>query len=245
MVPEHLEEVKAQREHQVQRVREAVRERLNKEITPWDGRLGELWDESARNPNLRLNIDNITRRREDLEARLERRMRELDREVHLMPEPPNVVGAALIIPAGMSPEADGNAPGTFARDLEAIRRVEGLAMRAVMEAERALGNEPRDVLGENCGYDIESRDGETDSLRMIEVKGRVKGAATVTVTRNEIHAALNKPDDFIFAIVEIEGESAGEPRYVRRPFDREPAFDDVSVNKDLKKLLDRSKSPGG
>lgn len=243
MVPEHLEEVKEGRERQVERVREAVRERLNKEITHWDGRLGELWDELGRNPNLRLTIDNITRRRDDLEARRERRMQELDRELHLMPEPPNVVGAALVIPAGLLSDAGGNAPGTFARNPEAIRRVEGLAMRAVEEAERALGNEPRDVSSENRGYDIESRDGETGALRMIEVKGRVKGATTVTITHNEIQAALNKPEGFILAIVEVDGEKAGEPRYVRGAFDREPAFIEVSVNYDLKKLLEMSGPP--
>jgi len=34
-------------------------------------------------------------------------------------------------------------------------------------------------------------------------KGCVESAATVTVTRNEILYALNKPDDFIMAIVEL------------------------------------------
>jgi hypothetical protein len=35
------------------------------------------------------------------------------------------------------------------------------------------------------------------------VKGRVSGAPTITVTRNEILYSLNKPDDFILAIVEF------------------------------------------
>jgi SNF2 family DNA or RNA helicase len=41
-------------------------------------------------------------------------------------------------------------------------------------------------------------------LRFIEVKGRVAGALTVTVTRNEILTALNKPDDFILAVGQVE-----------------------------------------
>jgi len=75
------------------------------------------------------------------------------------------------------------------------------------------------------------------------VKGRVKGAATVTITRNEIVTALNKPEDFILALVEVEGERAAEPRYVRRPFDKEPGFTEVSANHDLKKLLELSQPP--
>jgi hypothetical protein len=78
--------------------------------------------------------------------------------------------------------------------------MELLAMQMVMEAEKQLGNEPRDVSGEKCGWDIESKIPGAGKLRFIEVKGRVAGALTVTVTRNEILAALNKPDDFILAI---------------------------------------------
>ena len=43
----------------------------------------------------------------------------------------------------------------------------------------------------------------TGRLRFIEVKGRVAGADTITVTKNEILYSLNKPDDFILAIVEF------------------------------------------
>lgn len=55
--------------------------------------------------------------------------------------------------------------------------------------------------------------------------------------------ALNKPEDFIFALVEVEGDHAADSRYVRRPFDREPGFSEVSVNYDLKKLLANSMPP--
>ena len=72
-----------------------------------------------------------------------------------------------------------------------------------MEIERGLGFEPIDREFEKLGYDIESRDPRHRQLRFIEVKGRVSGADTVTVTKNEILYSLNKPDDFILAIVEF------------------------------------------
>jgi hypothetical protein len=109
-------------------------------------------------------------------------------------------------------------------------------MAAVMAAERALGFEPRDVSAEKIGYDIESRVPDTGTLRFIEVKGRVAGARTVTLTRNEILTALNKPDNFILALVEIDGEGAGPPRYLRTPVHREPDFSATSVNYDLNEL---------
>jgi hypothetical protein len=112
-------------------------------------------------------------------------------------------------------------------------------MQAVMAAERRLGNVPRDVSDQNLGYDIESAIPGTGLLRFIEVKGRVRGAKTVTVTKNEILTGLNKPDDFILAIGLIDGDSV-EVRHVRKPFLREPDFGATSVNYNLDELLARS-----
>jgi len=245
---DHLRDLRRQREEQVEKVRALVRERLTAEIGYWERRLGELWDEVARKPDVRVTINDFTRRRDDLDRRLHRRMEELDRELELIPAPPNVVGAALIVPAGMLLRAGEDArapetPRTFAASPEARKRIEDLAMQAVIMAEVELGHDPRDASKENRGYDIESKGKETGRLRMIEVKGRVKGATTVTITRNEIVTALNKPKDFILALVEVDGDYAADPRYVRRPFDKEPGFTEVSANHDLKKLLANSEPP--
>jgi hypothetical protein len=94
-----------------------------------------------------------------------------------------------------------------------------------------------------CGYDVESSIIEGGRLRMIEVKGRAEGANTVTVTKNEILVGLNKPEDFILAIVEVNSDGHGVPRYVRRPFQREPDFGATSVNYDLTELLERAEDP--
>jgi hypothetical protein len=59
---------------------------------------------------------------------------------------------------------------------EARKRMELLAMQMVMETEKQLGNQPRDVSAEKCGYDIESKVEANGKLRFIEVKGRVAGA---------------------------------------------------------------------
>jgi hypothetical protein len=112
----------------------------------------------------------------------------------------------------------------------------------VKEAETQLGNEPRDVSGEKCGYDIESKVLSNGKLRFIEVKGRVAGALTVTVTRNEILTALNKPDDFILAIGQVE-DGHQKLVYIRQPFQQEPEFAVESINYKLQDLLSRGKAP--
>jgi len=76
------------------------------------------------------------------------------------------------------------------------------------------------------------------------VKGRVTGADTVTVTKNEILYSLNKPDDFILALVEFLDEGNHRVKYLRRPFQREPDFGVTSVNYDFAELLTRGEEPG-
>ena len=112
-----------------------------------------------------------------------------------------------------------------------------------MAVERGLGFEPVDRELEKLGYDIESGVPGTGKLRFIEVKGRVQGASTVTVTRNEVLTSLNKPEDYILAIVEFQEDGTDQVHYVRHPFQREPDFGVTSVNYDLPKLLARAEKP--
>ena len=118
---------------------------------------------------------------------------------------------------------------------------------------------------EKCGYDIESSIPGTGKLRFIEVKGRIMGASTVTISKNEILTAFNKPEDFILALVlvppsdmdlKVDPWQISEPSvtygktqngcrvyYVRRPFTREPDFGVTSVNYNLNELLAKAEVP--
>jgi hypothetical protein len=69
------------------------------------------------------------------------------------------------------------------------------------------------------------------------------GADTITVTRNEIITSLNKPDDFILAMVEFLDGDGHRVSYLRRPFQREPDFNAVSVNYAFSELLARATPP--
>ncbi len=117
------------------------------------------------------------------------------------------------------------------------------ARATVMAIERRLGFEPTDRETEKLGYDIESRVLESGRLRFIEVKGRIAGAGVITVTRNEILYSLNKPEDFILAIVEFQQDGTHRTYYLRQPFQREPDFGVTSVNYDFAELLARAEAP--
>jgi hypothetical protein len=130
-------------------------------------------------------------------------------------------------------------PSAFAAETE---RSEQLAMATVMEAERKLGFDPRDVSAEKRGYDIEASVPGTGCVRFIELKGRARGATTVTITKNEILTALNKPDEFILAIGLVDGDRV-ELRYIRRPFQNEPDFLVTSSNFALDELFELGTPP--
>ena len=78
-------------------------------------------------------------------------------------------------------------------------------MQAVMAAERALGHAPVDVSAQKIGYDIASHDPRSGHLRFIEVKGRIDGADSVMITRQEVITSLHEPEKFILAIVSVAG----------------------------------------
>jgi hypothetical protein len=243
LVPEHFDEVRHRKEELIDKTLAAVKDRLTTEITYWDHRAAQLKEqELAGKVNARLNSGLARLRADELTARLQKRLAELDQERRLSPLPPVVLGGALIVPLGLLRRLQGQdltAPPMFAAETE---RSEKMAMEAVMQAERDLGFVPRDVSAEKQGYDIESAIPGSGRLRFLEVKGRVAGAQTVTITKNEVLTGLNKPEDFILALVMIDGDRV-TPRYVRKPFRREPDFGVTSVNYDLEELLKRAEGP--
>ncbi|MEZ4503014.1 MAG: helicase-related protein [Dehalococcoidia bacterium] len=244
IVPQHVTEVRDRRLGWIEKTRAAVKDRLAKEISYWDNQAARLKaQESAGKPNARLNAQEARRRADDLQGRLERRLAELDREAQISALPPVALGGLIVVPAGLIAAMTGGRPTTTASSADR-QAVAAKARGIVMEVERALGFEPVDREFERLGYDIESLDPTgRRGLRFIEVKGRIAGAETVTVTKNEILYSLNKPDDFILAMVEFLGDAAHRVRYLRRPFRREPDFGVTSVNYDFAELLGRSGEP--
>lgn len=242
LVPDHLTDIRTQREHTIQKITAAVKDRLTKEIVYWDHRAEELKAQEQAGKQPRMNWLRARERADNLQARLHHRLEELAQERQISPLPPLVMGGALVVPAGLLQRLAGHGatdPAMFARETQ---RVETLAMATVMQIERQLGHIPCDVSQHKYGWDIESREAVTGRLRFIEVKGRVKDASTVTITKNEILAGLNKPEAFILALVQVDGD-ATTCRYVRSPFQREPDFGVTSVNYDLAELWRRAEVP--
>jgi superfamily II DNA or RNA helicase len=244
----HVADVKARRLPEIKKVEHEVKARLKKEINYWDNRAAELREDEKAGKKTRLNWQNAERRAEDLADRLKRRMELLEKEKFISAQPPRVRGGMVAVPQGLlnarALPNTANSVSAFAEDPEARRESELRAMEAVMKVERALGNQPSDVSAQKVGYDIASYDPRTQHLRFIEVKGRIDGADTVMLTRQEIITSLHEPQKYILAIVQIEGGFAREPRYVRGALsDHEPSFEHTAIQFHLKRLLERAEVP--
>jgi len=245
LVPQHFDEVNTQRVQQVDKTLAAVHERLTNEIKYLTGRWEKLRAETGPKRD-ELNILNIERDINDLTHRLELRKKELLAARHVVSGTPVVLGGALVVPGGLLRKLRGEGSALTAADAAARARVERLAMKAVWDAETARGHKCVDVSKDKCGWDITAyppaaAGGGTPPARHIEVKGRVKGATTITVTRNEILYAFNQGDKFVLAVVFVNPDDSVEgPHYLRNPFQREPDWGAASVNYTLSELLKRA-----
>jgi superfamily II DNA or RNA helicase len=242
VIPAHVAEVRERKIKLIDKTAKAVKERLTSEIQYWDFRSADLKEkEAAGKVNAKQNSQLAARRAEELEARMQKRLAELETEKLISAMPPVIVGGALVIPRGLLNKLMGR-PDTFTADVTARREIELTAMKTVMDIERSLGFIPIDVSAAKVGYDVESqipldkRDSSSATLRFIEVKGRIAGSETVTVSKNEILTALNKPDEYILAIIEVDGVNTSTV-YLKKPFRGRPDFAATSVNYGIQELI--------
>ena len=244
-VPAHLAQVRDHTTTRVAKVRAAVNERLTREITYWDHRAVELREQAEAGRQPRMNPDRAQARADALADRLRRRLAELDQQETLTALPPVVVGGALVIPRGLLERVRGERPLTAPEHARQTAEVERRAVDAVLAAERALGREPTEMPHNNPGYDIRSLtpDGR---LVFIEVKGRIKGAGTVTVTRNEILFGLNAGDQHRLALVEVDPDGNDTLRYLTDAFagmEGRIHFAETAVTFDWAKLWSEAGKP--
>jgi hypothetical protein len=230
----------------VERTTAAVRDRLLSEIQHWDHRANQLKDRELAGslPKSGMNSGKARQRADELEARLKRRLEDLEAEKQLAPLPPVVVGGALIVPRGLLESRSGATAQEVADHAAERTATERAAVDAVMAAERRIGRLPIEMPPNNKGFDIESK-GTDGVLWFIEVKGRVAGAETFTITRSEVGVGKNKVYQHILALVEVNEATPHDVRYVRRAFEDvgDLPFDTISVNLKWKPYFDRGEIP--
>ena len=245
IVPTHLSEVTARTEERVARTAAAVRDRLTREINYWDQRAAVLREQAAAGRKPKMNPDRAQARADELAARMRRRLAELEEERQIQALPPVLAGGALVVPAGLLAILGDSEAGKAVQFAKETRAVEERAMQAVLDTEARLGRVGEAMAHNNPGFDIRSVDAG-GHLLLIEVKGRIEGSATVTVTRNEILTGLNAADRYLLALVEVRIDGTCQVRYLRDPFagkSRELHFAERSTTFDWDKLWETAGAP--
>src|SRR5262249_55413862 len=139
VVPQHLQEVRGRRLGWIDKTRAAVKDRLTKEIGYWDHRAEDLKLQKQAGPtNAPLNSQEARRRADELQARLQRRMEELDLEAQVSALPPVALGGLVVIPAGLLAQMTGHTLPEPSQPAD-TQAVAARARALVMDVERQLG----------------------------------------------------------------------------------------------------------
>ena len=249
-LPAFLRQVSDQTLPLLRRTRDEVDARLTQQTNFWHCESVKLREEQAAGRKVRITPERATATAEDLERRLKRRCDLLDAQARLLPKPPHLAGAALVIPHGYL-SAHGIGPADQVAEppaphAVATAEVDRRAVDAVLAAERALGREPIEMPHNNPGYDLESVDSAGRTV-FIEVKGRLLGAKDFHITYNEVLLAKNTADQHRLALVSVhpDGPAGDEVRYVTGLFGdvNLGSFAATAVRGDWKSTWDRGLPP--
>lgn len=250
LVPNHYNEVSYRRENEIDKVLLAVKERLSSEIDSLIEMRIRCEDDVKNGKEVAVaRLEKVKYEIQRISEKLESRKKELNMKRDVVSQTPIVVGACVVIPKGFLEFLKCGCyitttdSSSFSSDKESRDYLEAVGMKTVAEKEISMGYEVRDVSKDNCGWDITSVKKSGDNIvdeRHIEVKSKSASSEIVTISRNEILYGLNQEDKFVLAIVVVNGDNVSEPKYVHKPFTKEPAWGVVSENFNVKDLLNKS-----
>ena len=190
-----LEETRKDRLAEVERVSAHVELSLTELLQRADEEIGRAAsDVEQKLPGAEGRLAQAETRHAELLARRERRRIDLERQRALTLQAVERLASVLVLP---HPERE--APEV--RRLKPNFETEAIAMRVVMEHERAQGRQVYDVSEKNLGYDVTSLDLASGELRLIEVKGLGAATGTILLTPNERRVAEDRRDCFWLYVV--------------------------------------------
>ncbi|MEW6047839.1 MAG: helicase-related protein, partial [Bacillota bacterium] len=190
-----LEETRKERLAEVDRIAAHVELSLTELLHRADEEIGRAAVEvEMKVPGAEGRLARAEARHAELLARRERRRKELEQQRSLSLQAVERLATVLVLPH----------PARKAPDVQRLQpdpETEAIAMRVVMEYEKAHGRQAYDVHEENLGYDITSLDLNSGELRLIEVKGLSGAAGMVLLTPNERRVAEDRRDCYWLYIV--------------------------------------------
>ena len=190
-----IDEIRKERLAEVERIEEHVNLSLTEVLHRIDQDIGRAADE-VRNEvtGSEGRLAQAETRHAEVMARRERRQEELKRQRAVTLQGVERLTSVLILPHPERETLD-------VRNLRPSRETEMMAMRVVMEYEKAQGRQVDDVHEKNLGYDLTSLDLQSGELRLIEVKGLAAAAGSILLTPNERRLAEDRRDCYWLYVV--------------------------------------------
>jgi len=211
-------EVSGQRRKETETIRRHIETSLNELIHRQQLTFAGLMEQHSGKgdppPWLAASLKQCEDRLEELNARRERRLAELDRECQCAIGDIQHVGCAWVLP---HPERSSPGLAPMVRDDE----IEKIAVQAAIAHEEAQGRRVESVEAQNRGFDLISRLPHPEDpatavdVRFIEVKGRA-GVGEVALTTNEYKTAERLKNDYWLYVVYNCG-STPELHVLRNP----------------------------
>jgi superfamily II DNA or RNA helicase len=190
-----LEEVRAERVAEVERIRQHVETSLTELTFREDQRIARLQEDVERGAEGAAgNLKQAEMRHAELIERRNRRREELERQRSLTLQAVERITSVLVLP---HPERE----QPEVRNLRADPETEEIAMRFAIEYERSQRRTVADVHEKDLGYDITSLDSTSGELRLIEVKGLAGRDGVVALTPNEKRTAEDRRDCYWLYVV--------------------------------------------
>ncbi|MDW8362746.1 MAG: helicase-related protein [Myxococcales bacterium] len=195
-----LEQTRAERLAELDRIAAHVELSLTELLQRADDEIGKAAAEVEQKlPGAEGRLAQAEARHAELLARRERRRADLERQRALTLQAVDRLASVLVLP---HPERE--APEV--RRLQPDLQTEAIAMRVVIEHERALGRQVTDVSDKNLGYDLTSLDLTSGELRLIEVKGIAGASGAVLLTPNERRVAEDRRDCYwLYVVTNCDG----------------------------------------
>ncbi|MDR1925790.1 MAG: DUF3883 domain-containing protein [Planctomycetaceae bacterium] len=193
-----LVEVTKERERQVEIIRKHLDMSLNELIHREQLKMAKLYENEKQygnenSPLFEANKKGIEDRIDELNRRLKTRGQELEQERQCMLGDVELIACAWVLP---SPQRNSPDIATLVRDDD----VERIAVNAVIAFEEGRGWTVESVEDQNRGFDLISRNPQSDEFRYIEVKGRA-GVGDVLVSKNEYNTLIRLHDDYWLYVV--------------------------------------------
>ncbi len=197
-----LDEVRRERLIEVERVAKHVELSLTELLQKADEEIGRGATEVEKGiQGAEGRVAQAEARHAELLARRERRRRELEQQRSLTLQAVERIASVLVLPHPAREEPE-------VRRLRPNLETEAVAMRVVMDYERAQGRQVYDVHEQNLGYDITSLDLRSGELRLIEVKGISGPTGTVLLTPNERRVAEDRRDCYwLYVVTDCDGSA--------------------------------------